>query len=154
MDLVKNAIQHNRVTRQHIINILKAHTTEEVNTIPDGWRNNLIWHAGHCVTSQQGLVYKLSGLPINVDPSMVDQFKNGTVPQRRYEAHEVDTIIQQLEDLLNQTEADYEAGNFEEYHGYKTSTQYDLQSSTDAIVFNNVHEGIHMGYMLSLRKSL
>jgi len=49
---------------------------------------------------------------------------------------------------------DYDAGIFVGYQSYLTSAGVQLESVEDAIVFNNYHEGIHLGYLLGLRKAL
>ena len=45
-------------------NFLDNYSLEQLNTIPSGMSNNLIWNLGHVVVSQQKLVYALSGLPM------------------------------------------------------------------------------------------
>jgi len=35
---------------------------EELNKVPKGFRNNIIWNIAHCIVTQQLLIYKLSGL--------------------------------------------------------------------------------------------
>jgi hypothetical protein len=37
-----------------------AGTLEQLNKIPEGYNNNLIWNIAHVVVVQQMLVYKLS----------------------------------------------------------------------------------------------
>jgi len=56
--------------------------------------------------------------------------------------------------VLDQTEKDLEAGIFKTYQEYPTSTGYVITSVQDALNFNNFHEGIHLGYILALKKSL
>ena len=55
---------------------------------------------------------------------------------------------------LNQTEVDYNARAFKNYKEYTVSTGSTLISVDEALVFNNFHEGIHLGYILALIKSL
>jgi hypothetical protein len=43
---------------------------DQLNTIPEGYSNNLIWNIAHIVV-QQMLVYKLSGLPMMISDEMV-----------------------------------------------------------------------------------
>ena len=37
---------------------------EELNKIPEGFNNNVIWNIAHVVVTQQLLVYDMSGLPM------------------------------------------------------------------------------------------
>jgi len=38
------------------------YTLEQLNKIPEGFSNNLIWNIGHIIVTQQVLIYKLSNL--------------------------------------------------------------------------------------------
>ena len=59
-------------TNRHIYKtFLENYSLEQLNKIPTGFSNNLIWNLGHIIVSQQGLVYRLSGLPINVSTEMM-----------------------------------------------------------------------------------
>ena len=51
-------------------------------------------------------------------------------------------------------EEDYQNKIFEEYEEYTTSVKVTLSSVEDAIQFNNYHEGIHLGVVLSQLKAL
>ena len=53
-------------SRNIYLKFLEGYTLEQLNKIPEGFSNNLIWNIGHIVVSQQGLIYRLSGLPVNV----------------------------------------------------------------------------------------
>ena len=48
------------------LEFLEKYTLEQLNKIPDGFKNNLIWNVGHIITTQQGLIYRLSGLPVMI----------------------------------------------------------------------------------------
>jgi hypothetical protein len=49
---------------------------------------------------------------------------------------------------------DYQEGIFRHYVPYKTSYGVELNNIDDAIIFNNIHEGLHLGYMMAMVKSL
>ena len=49
---------------------------------------------------------------------------------------------------------DYDNGLFTEYSEYTTSYNITLSSAEDAIAFNNVHEGLHFGYIMGLKKAI
>ena len=50
------------ITRNNIINAIEGLSLEELNTVPKGFNNNVIWNVGHVVATQQLLCYKFSGL--------------------------------------------------------------------------------------------
>ena len=46
------------------------------------------------------------------------------------------------------------AGIFKEFHPYQTKTGFYLGTLKEAMEFNNYHEGIHLGIMMSIKKFL
>lgn len=141
-------------TRQHFLSILKKHSIEELNTIPEGFNNNLIWNAGHCLSSQQGLQYGLSGLEMKIDQSFVEKFKKGSSPLIQHDQNTVNQIKTLLLETSDQLKEDYNSGIFKNYNEYQTSYGITLQSIEDAIPFNNGHEMLHLGYMMALSRAL
>src|SRR5574343_108332 len=68
-------------TNRHLyLKLINNYSLEQLNKIPDGFSNNLIWNLGHIIVAQQGLVYRLSGLPVNVSEEMTNTYKNGSKP--------------------------------------------------------------------------
>ena len=53
-----------KATRNKLLSLVEELTTEEMNYIPTGFKNNLAWQIGHLVVSQQILCYKLAGQPL------------------------------------------------------------------------------------------
>jgi hypothetical protein len=53
---------------------------------------------------------------------------------------------------IEKTKEDYENGIFKNYQEYPTSTGFILTSVEGAMNFNNFHEGLHIGILMSLRK--
>ena len=61
-------------------------------------------------------------------------------------------ILALLHEGPRRLRADYEAGRFVRFRRYMTSAGIALAEIEDAISFNNIHEGIHLGYILAQRK--
>jgi hypothetical protein len=141
-----------RISRKMVSPFLENYTLEQLNKIPDGYSNNLIWNIAHIVVTQQLLVYKLAGLPMLVSDEMVEKYKKGTKPEGIATQAEVDEITALMFKTLDQTEADYSNKNFNNFQEYPTSTGFVLKNAEDAIGFNSFHEGLHIGIMMSLRK--
>jgi hypothetical protein len=66
----------------------------------------------------------------------------------------VDEIKKLLAELVEKTQADFEAGIFSAFHPYQTKTGFYLGSLQEALAFNNYHEGVHLGIMLQIKKFL
>lgn len=129
-------------------------TLEELNTIPKGFNNNIIWNIAHTIAVQQALVYKLSGLPAIVSEDLVETYKKGTKPERNVTQNEVDEIKGLLLSSIEKTQEDYHDNVFQNYQQYTVTTKSILTNVKEAIDFNNFHEGIHLGYVLALKRSL
>ena len=50
--------------------------------------------------------------------------------------------------------SDYDEGYFAEYKTYSTSFGLELRNIENAIIYNNIHEGIHLGHVMAQRKIL
>ena len=133
-------------------NFLDNYSLEQLNTIPSGMSNNLIWNIGHVIVSQQKLVYALSGLPMNISDSLFEKYQNGSRPNGKTPQTEVDEIKKLLSEIVEKTKADFKAGIFKEFHPYQTKTGFHLGTLKEAVEFNNYHEGIHLGIMMSIKK--
>lgn len=133
---------------------IENYSLEELNKIPKGFNNNMIWNIAHTIVTQQLLVYNLSGLPTMVSPEMIEMYRKGTKPEREVTQAEVDDIEKLLFSTIEKTKHDYHNKVFKTYTEYMVSTKSVLTDVDEAIGFNHFHEGIHLGYILALKKSL
>ncbi|WP_420570967.1 DinB family protein [Kordia sp.] len=151
MNFTRTVTQNNRKV---IKRILKETTLEDLNKIPQGFSNNIFWNIAHIVVTQQLLVYKLSGLPMYVSDEMISKYRKGTKPEGDVVQKEVDEVYELLDSLLIKTEEDLTAGIFKNYTEYTLSLGTTLSNVHEAIEFNNIHEGMHYGYVLAIKKAL
>lgn len=133
---------------------IENYSLEDLNKIPEGFNNNIIWNIAHTIAVQQSLIYKLSGLPPIISEEMITTFKKGTKPERDLNQAEVDEIKGLLFSTVEKTREDFENEVFQNFHEYTVTTKNTLTNVLEAIEFNNFHEGIHLGYILALKKSL
>ncbi|MCW2120491.1 DinB family protein [Flavobacterium sp. 7A] len=131
---------------------LEHYTLEQLNTTPEGYHNNLIWNIAHMVVTQQVLLYKFSGLPMQISDELMERYKKGTEVTAPATEAEVAEIKSLLVATIVQTEKDFENGLFVNYNEYQTSTGFVLKNFADAISFNVFHEGMHIGIMMRLKK--
>ena len=142
----------NQTSRNTIAIFLENHTLEQLNTIPEGFSNNLIWNIGHIIVVQQMLVYNLSGLPMMVSEDMVSKYKRGTKPEHSVTQEEVDEFKKLLWSTLEQTKKDFANNIFKNFTEFTTMSGYTMKSAKEAMEFNNYHEAIHTGIMMQIRK--
>lgn len=143
-----------QTTRQRIIDILKTHSLEQLNEIPVGFRNNLIWNAAHCIATQQILTLKNAGLAPAVEEEFIAAYKKGSAPSGPVTQNEVNKIRELLKSTAEHLSEEYSSGKQPTYTDYTTSYGVTLTEWEEAILFNNTHEGLHLGYMMALKKSL
>ena len=143
-------LQHRKV----LFRYLKELPLEVLNTIPEGFRNNIIWNIGHTIVTQQMLVYRLSERTPMVSDEMIERYRRGTVPQGDATAAEVEKIKKLLIATVEETIADYQLKAFREFNSYTTLNKVTLTNVDDAILFNNFHEGLHLGTIMALQKVL
>ena len=148
------AFEITRTSRKVIQQFLENYSLEQLNAIPHGFNNNLIWNIAHIVVVQQMLVYNLSGLPMLVSDEMVSKYKRGSKPEAEVTQQEVDVVKVLLFQTIEQTEADWNAKIFNTYNEFTTLSGYTMKSAEDAIAFNYYHEAIHIGMMMGIRKFL
>ncbi|OXA94957.1 DinB family protein [Flavobacterium hercynium] len=141
-----------RTIREIFLKILENHSLEQLNKIPEGFSNNIIWNAAHCIAAQQALVYKLSGLTPMVSEDFMNKYKKGTKPEGDVSQAEVDEVKALLSSTLQQTEQDYSNSVFTNYMAYTTSMGNELTNVEEALDFVNYHEGMHTGIVMSIRK--
>lgn len=133
---------------------LDSSTLEQLNKVPVGFKNSIIWNIAHTIATQQILIYRLSNLEMQLPQAFIDRFKKGTKHEVDLTKDEVDYIKRILFSTLGQTELDYNNGRFKTYQDYTVSTGSTLTNVDQAFAFNNFHEGIHLGYILALKKAL
>ncbi|MDG1516480.1 MAG: DinB family protein [Flavobacteriales bacterium] len=141
-----------RQTRMNMLTFLEKNKDRAFD-IPTGYNNSIYWNIAHCVVTQQLLCYKLSGNDMIIDDELVDLYRKGTKP-----TNSIPSVIEigKVKDLLftavDQLQKDYNEGLFTNYSDYETSFGLKLTSIEEAISFNNIHEGIHFGYLLAMVK--
>jgi hypothetical protein len=149
---MQNQINTLLQTRKFLLKITESLTNEQLNKIPEGFKNNIAWNIAHLVVTQQLLCYKLSGLKCLVSEEMITNYQKGSVPNHQVSKEEFDTIKKLFLELPVQLEKDYSMGVFKNYNTYTTSIGVTLNSIDEAIPFNLYHEGIHLGVVLQLLK--
>lgn len=143
-----------RQARINILGLTKDLSLVQLNKIPEGFNNNIAWNVAHLVVVQQLLTYGLAGLPSNVSKEMIEKYKKGSKPEGAIDQEEWDKIKALSTDLVDRFEEDLKKEIFQKYKPYSTSFRITLNTLEDAVQFNNLHEGLHFGYILALRKML
>ncbi|MGG8496308.1 DinB family protein [Tenacibaculum sp. TC6] len=139
-------------SRELVLKLIDGLTIEQLHTIPQGFNNHIAWNVAHLVVTQQLLHYKLSGLQCLVPDDLIDGYRKGTKPSEAFTEEDFEEIKELLLGLPDTLKEDYEAGIFKEYTEYETSTGFIISSFENALTFNNLHEGMHLGIIMAMKK--
>ena len=90
---------------------------------------------------------------MHVSDKTVDLYRKGTGASMDNNI-DLSELISLLTSTSLQLKEDYENGIFKNYSPYETSFGITLNSIEEVIAFNNVHESLHLGYIMSMSKNL
>ena len=139
-------------TRAIVLHYISGLSLDQMHVIPEGFNNHIAWNIAHLVVTQQLLHYKLSGKDCLVLDDLITAYKKGSKPSNAFTQEEFDEVITLFKGLPKTLEEDYESSIFSEYSSYKTSTGFVIDTMEKAIIFNNFHESLHLGVIMSFRK--
>ena len=141
-----------RKTRELTLKFISNLTLEQLHVIPVGFKNNIAWNLTHLLVTQQLLHYRMSGNDCLISEEMIQDFRKGTTPTYSLSEEELKKIKEDFLALPNRLEKDYNTDLFKSYKEYETSTGFVIDSMDTAIQFNNFHESLHLGIIMSLLK--
>lgn len=136
--------------RGYLLKSLDGLSDEQWQKTPDGFKNNILWNAGHIAWAQAAFIYDMSGVESPISADYKTWFDNGSSPAGWETMPDIAEVKATLASLGKSIQADHEAGKFGE------RTPFDLGGITintfeDAMAFNTWHEGIHLGIIMQLR---
>jgi hypothetical protein len=135
-----------------LLNGIKDLSLEQLNQVPEGFNNNIIWNVAHMISAQQGICYTRAGLPIIIDDKFYTPYRPDTKPTGFVEAEDVATIKELFISTIQQLEADMDNAIFANYPTWATRYGLELDSIDTAVAFLPFHEGLHAGYIMALKR--
>lgn len=150
--ILKKEIELIRYVRHSILDITKDLSEEQLNHVPAGMKNNLIWNIGHMIFTQQMLCYKLGGLEPNIDIPYFAQFAPETTPLDPINNEGIEKIRTAFADAFERLALDITAGKLKSYKPWSLPSGIVISNFQDAMITNAIHEGRHFGVIISLTK--
>lgn len=138
----------------NISGMVKGLSVEQLNEIPEGYSNNIIWNVAHLVVTQKLLIYGLSNNELNLDDSFLETYRKGGKPNGVVGEDECKSIIMLFDYLYSELEQDLEVLDFSDFKVYPTSYNFEISNLEEAVTFNNLHFGLHFAFLLKLSKSI
>lgn len=153
---IKLCFEHERITRQRILDLIEGLTIEQLLYIAPGFNNNLMWNYGHVAVTQHLLTFKLAQVEMQIPEEVIDRYKKGSKGAIEHTFFEQDLHFFNVNfmKLIDLTEEFYFENKLNDFHSYTTSYGATLNSIEAAVQFNNKHEALHLGYMMAQKRML
>ena len=134
--------------RLFLLDAVKDLSAIELNEVPAGFNNNIIWNLAHLVAAQQGICYLRSGVHPVVDEKYLIPYRPGEF----IDEDEIDIIKSLLLSSLEQLETNVNANLFVNYTPWTTRYGVELSNIDEALEFLPFHEGYHAGCITALKR--
>ncbi|MBE5319135.1 DinB family protein [Pedobacter sp. MR2016-19] len=141
-------------SRKAFIKLIDGLTIEELNKIPDGYNNNIIWNFGHIVVSTQTLCYVRTGvLQDAASVKFNEYYKKDTKPTYTVTEQEVAELKTIALESIEKIKEDYANGKFSSITPFITATYgVQLNSIEEVLITTIGHDNVHCGYASALKK--
>jgi hypothetical protein len=151
---MNDQIETIRKTRNFLLDYIKELNIEQLNKIPAGFNNNIAWNLGHMVAAQQGVCYLRACLKTWVEEDFFNAYKPGSKPTDYINEKQIEKIKELFFSSLDILKSDYVKGLWTNYSAWSTRYGVELKTIEDAIQFLNFHEGLHLGYVMALKRAI
>ena len=149
------ALKSVRVARAYMKSKIDDLSHEQLLLVPQGATNNVLWNIGHIVLSHYRLAYRPSGGTVPVPQTWEGWFLPGTSPDKwGATGPSIGNVLSEFEAQTDRIESDFRRGAFENYKPFKLKSGFTLDTIAEALSFNVMHEGIHIGAIIALRHQM
>ncbi|MGI4803261.1 MAG: DinB family protein, partial [Janthinobacterium lividum] len=100
-------IENIKSVRKYLLNLIAELNPEQLNKIPQGFSNNIIWNLAHLTATQQRICYLRSGLKPVVQEQYITPFIPGTKPEGFVDSAEIETLKSLFISTIEELETDY-----------------------------------------------
>lgn len=140
--------------RKAFIQVIDELSIEQLNEIPAGFNNNIIWNFGHIVVTTPILCYVRSGIWADATAvKYASAYAKGTKPTYFVSKEEVEELKQLAISSIESIQADYKAGKLDVINPFETSTFGALLNSIEEIIITTAgHDNIHFGYVSAQKR--
>jgi len=141
--------------RLFLLEQIKGLTDEQLNKIPNGFNNNIIWNLTHLICAQQGICYLRAGQAALVPDKYIAPFFTNTKPERFISRQEIEEISGLFISTIDSLQTDYDKKIFDNYTASPNVFRiYGIEISNidDALEFLLYHEGYHCGTIVALKR--
>jgi hypothetical protein len=140
--------------RKTFIQLIDELSIEQLNEIPEGFNNNIIWNFGHIVVTTPLLCYVRTGIwKDSSTVNYVSSYGKGTKPTYFVTKEEVEELKKLAISSIESIEADYNEGKLSQITPFETSTYGAvLNNIEDVLITIGGHDNIHLGYAMAQKR--
>lgn len=129
-----------------MLGLVEELTLEELNTIPAGFNNNIIWNLGHIMISTIGLCYVRSQADVSHTIPFAKLFGKGTRPGEPIDQQTVNEVKRLIVESITQIERDAASGLFDKVVPYSTDTYgHEMADIKEILTCTLAHDNMHLG---------
>jgi hypothetical protein len=150
---MEQKIENIKSARQFLLDQIAGMTTGQLNQIPQGFNNNIIWNLAHLISGQQGIFYARAGLPITVEERYYSPYRPNTKPAPYIDGDEIGIIKSLFISTITQLQTDWKQGLFDNYPSWSAMPYgIEIADVEDALDFLTFHDGLHTGYIMAQKR--
>lgn len=139
--------------RRKFVDLLETLSIEQINQIPTGFRNNIIWNFGHAIVATQSILFKRTGKDPAKEIVFLEKYQSGSVPDSFIGQAEVDTLKKMSEEYLIEAEILYHKGFFSEIDVCKLKTfSVETDNIDELLQVILMHETLHYGIASAMKR--
>lgn len=140
--------------RLYLLKQIENLTEDQLNYIPSGYNNNIIWNLAHVVAAQQNMCYVRAGLPVAIEDKYFTPYMPGTKPSAFVSEEDVKAIKDLLIVSMDTLQSDLDQNKFVNYSPSVMIPKvygFGIANIEEALEYLLYHEGYHSGCILSLK---
>lgn len=138
--------------RGYMLESVRGLSETQVLTVPEGFRNNILWNLGHAITDNCTMQYPPTGHAFPLPEEYLRWFAPGTSPADWTETPVLEDVLRAGAQMRDKLVEDCTAGRMEQFTPMPLGDGVVLENIAYAIAHSNIHEGVHLGVILALRK--
>lgn len=137
--------------RKELFHAIEGLTEEDVNVVPEGFSNNILWNLGHVYLDQYLWIAYLTKEPTPIPPGFREWFNYGTKPADwSTQPPSLATLRSLLENQPHEIQAAYGERLEEEF----PVTDSGMHTIAQVLVRTIFHEGLHLASINTIRRFL
>lgn len=143
-----------KFTHSYLTRALSTVTLENVNEVPKGFNNSILWNVGHILVSNEMLLFANTGDELKLSQDVINLFKGGTKPSDwNTEPPTFKVICNLLDEQVERITTTYEGRLDEELNKSMKIANFEMKTVRDILGFVIFHEGLHTGLINGLKRA-